>query len=338
MRVCNSDTFDAPSRTLYAQSAQTILMLPASFTITEHATAQAASFSDSARGVYGYVVRRAFTEGAQRALQDSEAKLAGAGFTRGDTSARPFTTWTGHLDDLTLNALRGREVFRFGEGTDNPHLDGQSPDSLRDQLISALSGVEVAGPHAAPPCDTLISHRLEEVREGDTLISLGVIACVTDYSQPDNALLFDDLLSGTLSGMFTQWSAYTPHKRMCPSRPAERRAPDLLDLLWVFDEASALRGAQAEVAQAVDGLFDLLLSSSADWRVAVTTTDAYCLGLDPEDLSNPIYERCRARLAPDPIRDPCTGLRSLNGFMNRSTVPEREVIRIGFIGWVPLPC
>ncbi len=57
--VCNAETYGAVKANP-ARSARTNLALPTSFSIVEHEAAQASSFSDPAKGIYGYAIKRTF--------------------------------------------------------------------------------------------------------------------------------------------------------------------------------------------------------------------------------------------------------------------------------------
>jgi hypothetical protein len=330
-QVCNSDTYNAVSATP-ARSAQTNLALPNGFTIVEHAAAQSSSFSDPARGVYGYVVRRTFPQAAPLAFRDFETKIAAADNKRNNAIWRAFTTWLGRRDGLDRNGVQSKGSFRYGAGSDNPGATSQSPAALRDRIISALSGASVTTAGVtATPCATIINHHIEEKREGNTLISLGVVACESDYQDAQTRILFEDILNSTLFAVATEQRAFTPSDRRC-ARQAGERSGGVVDFIWIVDNSGSMADEQINVANTAADFMDLLLSSSVDWRIAVTTTDAYCFGLDRDEIFSlppqdprAIYQLCFNQLGQDPVRDACTGLRGRNGFMNRNTPNVRTL-------------
>jgi hypothetical protein len=324
--VCNTDTYSAVSANP-ARNAETNLALPNGFTIVEHPSATASAFSDPTKGIYGYVVKRTFAQPPTLAFRDFETKISAAGSKRSNAILKVFTTWLGRLDSLDRNGVQSKGSFDFGAGSDNPGVTSQDPAALRDQIISAISGTTVTTEGVSgTPCANIISHHVEEKRDANTLVSIGVLACASDHDVPTTKVFFEDILNSTLFALATQERPYSPKVTGCERQPGVQGG-GIVDFIWIVDNSGSMADEQANVAATASGFMDLLLSSSVDWRIAVSTTDAYCLGVDPNNLPDhltpELLDRCLQTLQQDPVRDSCTGLRGLNGFMNSATPDMR---------------
>jgi hypothetical protein len=324
--VCNTDTYNAVSASP-ARNAETNLALPDTFTIVEHPSATASAFSDPTNGIYGYVVKRTFAQPPALAFRDFETKIGAAGSKRSNAILKAFTTWLGRLDSLDRNGVQSKGSFAFGAGSNNPGVTSQDPAALRDQIISAISGTTVTTAGVSgTPCANIISHHVEEKRDANTLVSIGVLACASDHDVPTTKVFFEDILNSTLFALATQERSYSPKVTGCERQPGVQGG-GIVDFIWIVDNSGSMADEQVNVANTASGFMDLLLSSSVDWRIAVSTTDAYCLGVDPNNLPNnltpDLFNLCKTQLDQDPVRDACTGLRGLNGFMNSATPDVR---------------
>lgn len=321
--VCNGATYNA-TQAKPARSARTNLALPVSFSIAEHEAAQASSFSDPTAGIYGYVIKRTANQDLADIFQSFEQALATANQNRLNTSQNIITSWLGKELNFPQNLLQSRGEFLYGAGTNNPTITTQDPAALRDLILSQLSGVAVTTTGVSgTPCTNIINHHIEEHRDGNTLITLGLLACASDYQQPDTKLFFDDFLSGTQHAIAEETIAYAPENIGCECTSGIEGG-GLVDFLWVIDNSGSMSDAQENVAAIAGEFMDLLLSTSVDWRLGVTTTDAYLLGLDPEDPALTDAQRDGlTRLQQEPMREKCTGLRGLNGFLNSATPDVR---------------
>jgi hypothetical protein len=324
--VCNSDTYNAVSANP-ARNAETNLALPDTFTIVEHPSATAAAFSDPSKGIYGYVVKRTFAQPPALAFKDFETKIGAAGSKRSNAILKVFTTWLGRLDSLDRNGAQSKGAFAFGVDSDNPGVTSQDPAALRDQIISAISGTTVTTAGVSgTPCANIISHHVEEKRDANTLVSIGVLACADDYEVPKTKVFFEDILNSTLFALAIQERSYSPKVAGCERRVGGQGV-EIVDFIWIVDNSGSMADEQVNVAATASGFMDLLLSSPVDWRIAVSTTDAYCLGVDPNNLPDyltpELLDHCLQTLQQDPMRDSCTGLRGLNGFMNSATPDVR---------------
>jgi hypothetical protein len=320
--VCNSDTYNAVSARP-ARNAETNLALPDTFTIVEHPSASASAFSDPSNGVYGYVVKRTFAQPPALAFRDFETKISAAGSKRSGAFLKPFTTWLGRLDGLDRNSVQSKGSFAFGADSNNPSVTSQDPAALRDQIISAISGATVTTAGVSgTPCANIINHHIEEKRDANTLVSIGVLACASDHEEPTTKVFFEDILNSTLFALATQERAFGPEITGCARQPGEQEG-GVVDFIWIVDNSGSMADEQVNVAATARGFIALLADSSVDWRIAVSTTDAYCLGVDPNNLPNnltpDLFNLCKTQLDQDPVRDACTGLRGLNGFMNKDT-------------------
>lgn len=323
--VCNAETFGSV-QAKPARSARTNLALPASFSIVEHADAQASAFSDPAAGIYGYATKRTLpsTQNIAVSFRAFEQTLGAASQNRSNAFWRVFTTWTGRELSLTNNAVQSRGAFSYGTGSNNPSITSQDPAALRDLILSQLSGTPITTEGVSgTPCTNIISHHIEERREDNTLITLGVLACASDHQQPTTALFFDDFLNATLFSIAEEERAYTPDDIGCDCIENPNLSASV-DFLWIIDNSGSMADEQVNVANTADDFMGLLLSSPVDWRLGITTTDAYLLGLDPSAVT-PLLQSGITLLQQDPARELCTGLRNLGGFLTPSTPNVQDV-------------
>lgn len=102
-----------------------------------------------------------------------------------------------------------------------------------------------------------------------------MVACRETFDEDASArLFFDDITSSTLYAP----ADFVANDRLfgCDDKPLERGG--LVDLLFVIDNSVSMLDEQQATTRAAQAFLERLSASNLDWRLGVTTTDAYCAG------------------------------------------------------------
>ena len=295
-----------------ATIAQSVMALPEGYELTTHTSARAVAFSNPTAKVYGYMVLQDTTDSVGAAHVQNQALIGAANKRTNDISSR-FTSWlevaSGNV--AANNALRTKGSFSYGAGEPNTTPSLKDPAVLRDEIISAIAPESVTTGETSVACSRVVNFHVSELRSGvggDTLVSVGLLACEDDINV-DVQNFFDDLLTTTIYAPSVP-VVYVPENKHCDLLSASSQG-GVVDFLWVIDNSGSMSDEQENITATTQLFLDRLQSSNTDWRLAVTTTDAYCL-----DDDDPLYADCKTRLNADPIREQCTGLRGA-GFLSR---------------------
>ena len=311
--VCNADTY-ASVTAQDATTAGSVLALPSSFgkPIAQGA-ASAVTFSDPAAGVFGYAIAQTTSDNIGTAHLQNMAAL-GANNKRLNIISSRFTSWLeAEMNPDARDVVGSIGSFGYGAGSDNDPTADKDPATLRDEIISDISGAMVSSGETSAACTSIKNYHLTELRSDGSLITIGAVVC-EENSTDDVQLFLDDLLTGTLHAPGGS-ATFLPGVQECDVTAATESA-GVVDFLWVIDNSGSMSDEQANVAETTSLFLDRLQSSGADWRLAVTTTDAYCYG-----ESDILYNGCKVGLAADPLREACSGLRGA-GFIDSTADVE----------------
>lgn len=311
-----------PNNTFSLPSTDTLLALPLGFDALDHTGSPIATFSDPDQKIFGYIIRHPNGTSVQQADAAIQTAFHLSENRRTIAFAQPTTTWIGRFAGLsgdTAHITKGS--FRYGTPP-NDHLTAFDAASLRSALLTSFSPHTVTS-KPSRPCQTLTAYNLTEARNAAFTLSIGAIVCDDDLQLPPINTFLDDLLTGTQHApLSSSFNTIPLHTFNVPGRPSTSSC----DFLWVVDNSGSMADEQLNLAVTASEFMSVLNSSLADWRVGVTTTDTYCMGLDRNDPNlNPLYQLC---LSPngttpgtihDPIFDFCTGLRGFDGFLSPNT-------------------
>ena len=308
LELCGDDAFATAQATLLS-AVESVAVVPEGFTVTPVEGLDAVLLSNPTSRVYGYFTRQETTETLGVAHIQNMARINVENINRVDLSTRfPSGFERDRVGEAApRNGALTLGTFSYGAGGDNPEPAQKDPAQLRDEIVSALLEGPVDAGERGRPCALITYYHLSELRDDGVLISVGAVVCEEDL-WPDVRSLLRDLTSTTLHAPVSE--GHTPDGRRCEVNTVTE-VIDAVDFLWVIDSAGSMRAEQDKLASVMPAFVDRLRQSAVDWRVAVTSADAYCLGEAGESLPT-----CRARAQRDRLRDPCTGLRSTSGFLD----------------------
>ena len=258
------------------------LHLPEGFEVTEGEEPSVVLFESAGEGVFGFVVTLSETFADVEALHSTSLqRIQSDGFVR-EVTERAFTTWDGDEAKRTKARIVGSAGFDLG--------------GYRDGLAAALSGVAITSEVATRGCAEPIVWQTSVLRGGSAQV-VGVVACV-DALTPRLRGMLEDLTNTTGLTRGTVDASRSGCEGNFVLEPHD------VDLLWVIENSITMGEEQGAVAIAGVDAMAQLDAAGADWRMAVTTTEAYALD--------------NSRLA-DPPLDRSSGLRG-EGFIASGTV------------------
>jgi len=313
--ICTGDLLDAIVATP-AQFSGSNMAMPKGYTINQHQAAAAATFTNNADGSFGFIVKTdATSSNAEQENSQSLVKVAQAGNLPTVTFSKLFKTpedpplWDKLQfipQDLRVTGVRAQIVFSYGAGSPNASSATKDPATLRDQIVSAISGQAVTTGESAAACDRIRVYWIAQLRGDNSLITSGILTCATNFDA-NEALQFayEDLLSGTIVAP----GNYNPVDFKCEDMIPQSEAGKV-DFLWVIDNSGSMADEQNNVAVTAQKFMQTLAASEVDWRLGVTTTESYGIagGLP---LGTPLDH--------DELLDQATGLRGV-GFLTPTDV------------------
>ena len=292
-----------------APHAQSTLALPEGFKpLAQQQQLQAASamaFDDGK--IFGFVTRRTGTNA--QVLAEHSANLVAlsvGGYPPLVELTDPeFTTWSA-LDAPARRAIRAHVRFELSAATDVARV--------RDGLVGALQkvAVDTSAAVTGTTCANIIYWQVTELRDDLSVVTVGALACEADFDDAAR-LTFDDLTNTTNFAV-----SISPNKLFKANEDPTCEAIDArsgggaVDILWVIDNSGSMADELDNVARTAATFLTTLQNSGTDWRLGVTTTEAYLIWENPARLSI-------TNGAPDPMLDMVDGLRG-GVFLDKNTV------------------
>jgi len=305
-----------------AQGVNATLALPPSFNLVQQQAANGATFSDPAQNSFGWIVSRT-PEGQNPEQEHSAAKLAVA--TDGNVLVEEFKQqfqipgmdWTAVPPVPATNGVRALLRARYGAGTANETIDMKDPAVLRDEILSSLGGAMVDSGETGSACADLNIHWFAQLRPsiGDFVVA-GLITCQSDFdASTEIEFIFEDLFGGTTIAP----GEYLPEDFLC-EEIVPREGGGVVDFLWVIDNSGSMADEQANVANTVDEFLTQLATAGVDWRLGVTTSEAYLIP-DVNDVGGRAFGN-----GPDEKIDLQSGLRA-PGFISADNPDAAALFR-----------
>lgn len=351
--VCNASLLEQIS-SVPVSGANSNVALPSSYQFKHFANAGAA-FSDPGRGLYGFIVQtkadttNATTEnnkilvkaalGPDGTPQSGDENLPRVEFTKG--FAVPSAEWVEPFNAQFLivpthTGVRALVGFDYGPGSPNAGVAQKDPAQLRDELMTSITGQALSSEMQGTPCTNIRAAWHTALRDADnadtrSMVTTVLLTCENNLNGPgaDPTVAFDfaDVDGGTVvaPGRYSIRSNF-----LCEDRILARGGGQV-DFLWVIDNSGSMADEQANVAATASMFMDRLVRSGVDWRVAVTTTEAYQLftGNAPCETHADCtgYLQCVNKVCAvagsnlitrDEMLDHTTGLRGHDGFLTQS--------------------
>jgi len=132
----------------------------------------------------------------------------------------------------------------------------------------------VSSGEAGTTCDDLTIYWVSQLRSGEgRFVVAGMVTCTPDFDANEaTQFVFEDLQSGTILAP----GSYLPEDFLCEEiEPKE--AGGVVDFLWVIDNSGSMADEQDNVAATVDEFLAQLATAGVDWRLGVTTSEAYLI-------------------------------------------------------------
>ena len=256
-------------------------------------------FNDAQRRLFGFVVREHLVDtDLDAGVEDSLLRMQRGADVGELLESDAFTTW-GTPSFAPRQARRSKLAFGYGVDSLNAQFPRRDPARLRDALAVGLSDaiidVDARGVSECGQVDVALLHVL---RSDQTLVTVGMVAC-RDHLEDITELqaMVEDLCN---SSSFAP-ASFSPNGYKCQQEHAQIGGA-AMDLLVVIDNSASMSDERSQALAIGRVMVDTLRSVKSDWRLAVTTTEAYLL------------DEGGASLTHDEALDPCTGLRT-EGFL-----------------------
>lgn len=281
--VCTPDLLDQAKLLLNTSAAtNTVVALPDDFTAQGFNNEGAAAFSRSSDNIFGYIVS-VDPSTTNIAIENGSnlGKVATGADRFNNVAQATFDTWS-HPQLAARPAARNILSFTYGAGSFNDTITDRDPAALRDAIINAFTGGSVASGESGTACTEIIAHHLAVLR-GSELILAGLLTCADNIDNDDGSgnpsrdeelrsFLFTDFFGATLIAP----PQYQPNGYNCEQLDSGTEGGKV-DFLWVIDNSNSMEDEQANVAATAEKFLETLATSQVDWRLAVTTTEAYML-------------------------------------------------------------
>ncbi|MCL2326794.1 MAG: DUF4215 domain-containing protein, partial [Proteobacteria bacterium] len=272
---------------------------------------QVATFDDSATGVHGFFVRGHAYEGkilfatAFPANNDViHSFIEASNF----TASVPLGAWLENaVYHKELQVVPDHRVQRLKYTVELKA--GKSIEEFRDALVWPLySGVKAAtsrtlcsGGVDGAQASVYLSRSIH-TSGSEAYVIYGMAVACDDNLQASVAAnnRMDDVISGTMVAS----SDYVAFRRFVCQSMRFGDATGMVDFIWVVDNSGSMADELENVARTAGLFVDRLVESGIDYRVAVTTTDAFVVeewpaavggatGRSPADYFNPMALRHR---------------------------------------------
>ena len=166
--------------------------------------------------------------------------------------------------------------------------------TIRDEVASALSGVAISSNETGLTCTTPRATWNAQLRNNSTLVVTFLLACAEDVNDVETNPNFQFYQNDIYDGTIIAPSSYKPELPRCEGMDVVMEGGKA-DFLWVIDNSGSMADEQANVTNTVTKFMETLQNSGVDWRIGVTTTEAYSIanedtsfGRNP-DLSHDEY-------------------------------------------------
>ena len=159
---------------------------------------------------------------------------------------------------------------------------GLTPSAVRDAIAKTLTETpgNVTDSDSKACTGDVRVYLARSIYEDSTIYSFAV-ACAEDVgSNGDGFNQMEDILSGTMVAS----NSYKPFEDFMCQTKLYGDASGAVDFIWVVDNSGSMIDEQSAVSQTVEMFTERLNSSGINYRLGVTTTDAYTL--DEADEGN----------------------------------------------------
>lgn len=202
---------------------------------------------------------------------------------------------------------------------------GLTPTEVRDAIAKTITETpdNVTESSSEACTGDIRVYLARSLYEDSTIYSFAVACSENVGSNGDGFNQMEDILSGTMVAS----NSYKPFEDFMCQTKLYGDASGAVDFIWVVDNSGSMIDEQEAVAQTVDLFTERLNSSGINYRLGVTTTDAYSLDeADPNNGYNLEWPTSAQSDSAYPIfRE--TGLRpflkamNVYGFLDQSTRP-----------------
>lgn len=233
---------------------------------------------DAKTKVYGFFFRNEIPFEGKILLQKAVTQYLGdkvtAYFEESNFKRRvPENSWLDNDYDKQLQRVPDHTVQRVKYALT---LNGKvTPSEVRDAIAKAVTETPdnvTASTSEACTGDTIRVYLARSMYDSSTIFSFGV-ACDESLKATDSSNQMEDILSGTMVAS----DSYKPFEDFMCQTKLYGDASGAIDFIWVVDNSGSMVDEQEAVAATVDEFVRRLKSSGVDYRLAVTTTDAYSL-------------------------------------------------------------
>ena len=244
---------------------------------------KAVYFDDEANGVYGFVSASSKADSA-KLIMSNAAKVAGVEKLVEEsnfTSDVPLASWSEKgeykaeyqvVPDHTVQRLRYSFTIQSGmsiKAIRNQFLGNY----IEDSALSSQNGDDVCNNTTAKAVLVRSLHS-----DGTDNIFSFAITCESNAAVPQTKAAIEDVISGTMVAP----AKYKAFKQFVCEIMNIGDATGMVDFLWVVDNSGSMEDEQNNLSATISEFMKQLKNSGIDWRVGVTTTDAYLLDEVPD--------------------------------------------------------
>ena len=288
--VCTREMFDRVIETGAAQASSNLALADGFSLAYQEQGVPAMTFSNSSINFYGATVE--ITGNYNTAEQANALAIVATALGFDNTAgtaddnlptvsiqrsfALPSTAWKNVT--LTVPALTGvRASIDFSNSA------SKDLASLRDEIASALSGVAIDSNETGATCTTPRATWNAQLRNNSTLVVTFLLACAEDLdANPSHEFYQDDVYGGTIIAP----NSYKPQLPRCEGMDVVMEGGKA-DFLWVIDNSGSMADEQENVADTVTKFMETLQKTGVDWRIGVTTTEAYAIASEEPSWGKP---------------------------------------------------
>lgn len=153
-----------------------------------------------------------------------------------------------------------------------------TPSEVRDAIAKAVTETpDNVDASTSKPCTSgkirVYLARADYEKDGSTIYSFGVACSESIGTSGDAYDQMEDIISSTMVAS----ASYKPFVDFMCQTKVYGDASGAVDFIWIVDNSGSMVDEQEAVAQTVETFTNRLVSSGIDYRLGVTTTDAYTI-------------------------------------------------------------
>ncbi|MFA5623705.1 MAG: hypothetical protein WC966_01425 [Bradymonadales bacterium] len=234
-------------------------------------------FNDDVNKVYGFVFQDENMYGAKALLAHYTAglKTEESNF----SFPVPLESWLKNgIFDKQLQVINDHDINRLKFAIEID--EGSSVAKLRNTILAGNLTRDSSAANAlnalttTDTCDSTTAkvNIIRSIHKDYSIVSF-VATCETDSKKPDVQNLMENVHTGTLVAP----NNFIPFQNFVCQTSEIGDSSGMVDFFWIIDNSGSMKDEQENVTSTVDAFAQQLKLTNIDYRLAVSTTDAYVL-------------------------------------------------------------